>query len=110
MNPGGDTVTFVKVGGSNRDSMGNRIKVETFTDVPGCSFQPRKLDDVISDTQFASSTHMCICPVNDTVLAIMPEDRLIFGDVSFRVIGKRVYRDFHGRTVVVKVMCEEQSS
>lgn len=110
MKPGGDTLTFVSKGGTQRDSMGNRIVVENSNSVAGCLFQPRRLDDTISDTQFASSTHLAICPVTPVVLAVKPEDRIVFGGVSHRVIGKKVHRDWFGRISHVKVMCEEQSS
>lgn len=110
MNPGSDTVTFISQGGSSRDSMGNRITVETPTVVRGCFFQPLRLEDKVSDTQFASSTHRCISPAKSAVLAINPEDRLTYGGVSYRVIGKKVFKDWSGRIDHVTVMCEEQSS
>lgn len=110
MNPGSDSVTFIALGGSSRDSMGNRIVVETATVVHGCFFQPMRLEDKVSDTQYASSTHRCISPPVSAVLAINPEDRLTFGGVSYRVIGKKVFNSWSGRTDHVTVMCEEQNS
>jgi len=110
VNPGSDTVTFIAKGGSSRDSLGNRIVVETSTVVKGCFFQPLRLDDKVADTQFASSTHRCISPATSVVLAINPEDRLTYGGVSYRIVGKKVFRDWSGRTNHVTVMCEEQSS
>lgn len=110
MNPGGDTVTFVTKGGSSRDSMGNLIVVETSEDVEGCFFQPVSVDDTVSDTQFASATHRCISPPDDAVVAIGPEDRLIFNGVSHRILGKRTFNDWHGRLDHITIVCEEQSS
>jgi len=110
MNPGWETVTFVTKGGSSRDALGNRVVVETTHDVAGCSFQPRRLEDKVSDTAFASSTHQVFCPGSDVLLAIKPEDMLIHEGTHYRVIGKRIYKDFHGRIAYAKVMCEEQSS
>lgn len=110
MNPGSDTVTFVSVTGSQRDSLGNRIPVKTNRVVKGCLVLPRRLDDTISDTEFSAATHLVICPVKDAVLAVQPEDRLLFDGIDHRVIGKKLYRDWWGRKSHVKVMCEEQSS
>lgn len=110
MNPGWETVTIVRKGGSSRDALGNRIVVETPHVVAGCSFQPRRLSDSVSDTEFASSTHQVFCPVNSAVLGVKPEDWVDYNGVRYRVIGSRVYRDFHARIAFVKVFCEEQSS
>lgn len=110
MNPGWETVTFVSKGGTSRDALGNRIVVETTHNVAGCSFQPRRIEDKVADTEFASSTHQVFCPVSDVTLGIKPEDWLDYEGVRYRVIGRRVFKDFHARIVYIKVFCEEQSS
>lgn len=110
MNPGAETVTFITKSGSSRDALGNRIVVETRHDVRGCAFQPRRMEDQVSDTEFAASTHQCYCPVTDVTKGIRPEDMLFYDNVYYRVIGRRVYKDWSGRTAYVKVLCEEQSS
>lgn len=108
MNPGGDSVTFNARGPVvSRDGNGIATYAVTSTVVTGCFLQPMSVKDKVSDTEFASATHRCISPGRPAVIACMAEDTLTFNDVSYRVVGKKVYNDWNGRLDHITVVVEE---
>jgi hypothetical protein len=117
VNPGNDTVTF-KVRGTvvarNADGIAQYSSITQ--DVTGCFLQDAAMSDKVGDTEFAESTHHCISPTNAAkplemaaVVAVNPEDTLVFNGVDFRVIGKKVYRDWNGKLDHITVYCQEQN-
>lgn len=116
MNPGNDTITF-KVRGpvTSRNADGIAQYHPTVTAVTGCFLQDAAMKDKVGDTEFAEATHRCISPTNPAkplekaaVVAVFPEDTLVFGGVDFRVVGKKVYRDWNGALDHITVYCIEQ--
>jgi hypothetical protein len=109
VNPGNDTVTF-KVRGTvvARNADGIAQYSTAVTDVTGCFVQDYAMSDKVGDTEFAEATHHCISPGKPPVIAVQPEDTLVFQGVKYRVIGKKVYRDWYGVLDHITVFCQEQ--
>lgn len=110
MNPGNDPITF-KVRGpvAGRNADGIATYTPTVTVVKGCFLQDSTIHDKVTDTEFAESTHRCISPPQAAVVAVQPEDTLTDRDgINYRVQGKRVYRDWHGKLDHITVFCVQQ--
>lgn len=110
MNPGNDTITFSVRGPTvSRNADGIAQFNPAVTVVPGCFLQDTSLSDKITETEFAQSTHRCISPPVDAVIACGAEDTLTDRDgVHYRVEGRRMYRDWNGVLDHVTVYCIQQ--
>ena len=98
---GNDTITVLKRFVSSQDRLGVQVLGSTATEVPGCSFQPNSVDEIIGDTDFTLAMWLLFTPVLTIIQSLTAADAIQVviddADVVFEDFGDPVlWTDTYG--------------
>lgn len=114
LNPGNDTVTFHYPGVVNDRLHNVAAAPSTTTVVRGCSMQPIRVSDHITDTAFSNATDTCIAPWTAFTATVEAEWFVTFTPTGgrpyyYRVLGSKPWRWFTGAPDHITFMCRSEN-
>lgn len=105
---GAQTVTLRNYTTSGRDRLNQPIRTAVDVAVPGCSMQPRSVDETVSLTDVETELWECYLPPVSAALAVTTASEVVYQSMTFQVLGSRPQVDLMGVTDHVALDLKKQ--